>query len=144
MNLTLNFTLSELVYSGAAYKLGINNQPSQAELENLQSLAETLQIIRDAISVPITVSSGFRCAELNKAVGGSKTSSHMQGLAADIHAKDYTPKLLAEFIVGLGIDFDQLILEKVGSAEWVHIGINKPNRKQVLTYQNGMYQNGLV
>lgn len=144
MKLTLNFSLSELTYSDTAYKLGIINQPNQTELDNLQSLAETLQKIRDAINVPITISSGFRCAELNKAVGGSKTSSHMQGLAADIHAKGYTPKQLAEFIVNLGIDFDQLILERTKTAEWVHIGINRPNRNQVLTYQNGVYQNSLV
>ena len=99
MKLTLNFSLSELVYSDTAHRLGLDNTPSPAIVENLQELAETLQVIRDAIKAPITISSGYRCAELNKAVGGSKTSSHMQGLAADIHAKGYTPKQLAEFIV---------------------------------------------
>ena len=123
-----NFTLAELIYSDTANERGIDNSLPPYLIGNIKALAERLQMIRDALGVPITISSGYRCPELNKAVGGSKNSQHQLGLAADIHAKGYTAQELFKFIQKSGISYDQLILEKVGGKEWVHISVQPKER----------------
>lgn len=128
MILTKNFTLAELVYSNTAKARGIDNSLPPYLMRNAQALAERLQFIRDTLGVPITISSGYRCPELNKAVGGSKTSQHQLCLAADIHAKGYTAQELFEVIAGSNFGFDQLILEKVGGKEWLHISVQPKER----------------
>ena len=128
MNLTKNFTLAELVYSDTAKARGIDNSLPPYLMRNAQALVERLQLIRDTLDVPITISSGYRCPELNKAVGGTKSSQHQLCLAADIRAKGYTAQELFEFIAGSNFGFDQLILEKVGGKEWVHISVQPMER----------------
>lgn len=128
MKLTNNFRLAELTHSDTARARGIDNTLPPYLMRNIKSLAERLQLIRDALGVPVTISSGYRCPELNKAVGGSKNSQHQLGLAADIHAKGYTAEELFELITGSNFGFDQLILEKVGGKEWVHISIQPKER----------------
>ena len=128
MSLTKNFTLAELVYSTTAKARGIDNSLPPYLMRNAQALAERLQLIRDTLGVPITISSGYRCPELNKAVGGTKSSQHQLCLAADIHAKGYTAQELFELISGSNFGFDQLILEKVGGKEWVHISVQPKER----------------
>lgn len=128
MNLTKNFTLAELTHSDTAKARGIDNSLPPHLMRNAKALAERLQLIRDALGVSITISSGYRCPELNKTVGGSKTSQHQLCLAADIHAKDYTAQELFNFISGSNFGFDQLILEKVGGKEWVHISVQPKER----------------
>ena len=87
MQLTKNFTLEELVHSDTANAKGIDNTPTQEIIDNLKELAENvLQPIRDKWGKPLTVNSGYRCKELNKAVGGVSTSQHQKGKAADIEA----------------------------------------------------------
>lgn len=136
MNLTPNFTLEELTASTTARQRGILNQPNHQELDNLTRLAkELLQPIRDAYKKPITVTSGFRNKALNTAVGGSSTSMHMKGLAADIKAGDGNNKALWNLIVKLRdegkVSFDQLIDEK--KLSWIHIGLHPTkNRNQIL------------
>ena len=136
MNLTPNFTLEELTASTTARQKGILNQPNYQELNNLTRLCkELLQPIRDEYKKPITVTSGFRNKALNKAVGGSSTSMHMQGLAADVKASDGNNKALWNLIIKLRdagkIEFDQLIDEK--KLSWIHIGLHpKKNRNQIL------------
>lgn len=128
MQLTNNFTLAELTHSDTARAHGIDNTLPPYLMRNIKALAERLQLIRDALGVPITISSGYRCPELNKAVGGKTTSQHQLGLAADIHAKGYTAQELFKFITGSNFGFDQLILEKVGGKEWVHISVQPKER----------------
>lgn len=128
MQLTKNFTLSELTYSDKASARGIDNSLPPYLMRNAQALAERLQLIRGALGVPVTISSGYRCPELNKAVGGSKSSQHQLALAADIHAKGYTAQELFKFITGSNFGFDQLILERVGGKEWVHISVQPKER----------------
>ena len=128
MQLTNNFTLSELVYSDTARTRGIDNTLPPYLMRNIKALAERLQLIRGALGVPITISSGYRCPELNKAVGGSKNSLHQLALAADIHAKGYAAQALFEFIRDNAFGFDQLILERVGGKEWVHISVQPRER----------------
>ena len=129
MNLSPHFTLEELTRSVTARNRSIDNTPSKSELANLRLLAETvLEPLREAFGRPITVSSGFRCPELNKAVGGARTSQHLLGQAADIHAPTGTAeanKALFETAVALirsgKINVGQCIDEYGYS--WVHISL---------------------
>ena len=128
MSLTKNFTLAELTYSDTANARGIDNSLPPYLMRNAQALAERLQLIRDTLGVSITISSGYRCPELNKAVGGTKSSQHHLCLAADIHANGYTAQELFKAISNGNFGFDQLILEKVGGKEWVHISVQPKER----------------
>jgi zinc D-Ala-D-Ala carboxypeptidase len=130
VNLSANFTLEELTASKTAAQRGIDNSPSLGVLDNLRRLASLLEQVRTAVDRPIRVSSGYRCAALNRAVGGAPASAHMNGLAADISAPGLSPKQLATAIVAAGVAFDQLIYE----GAWVHIGLASGGlRNQILT-----------
>lgn len=130
MKLSEHFSLEELVYSDTAKRRGIDNSPSIAVQSNLTRLAVALEAVRKAVGAPITVSSGYRCPALNKAVGGAANSAHLTGLAADITAKGLTPRQVAEAIVKAGVKFDQLIYE----GTWIHFGLAPGvGRQQVLT-----------
>lgn len=148
-----HFTLEELTRSQTASRNGIDNTPNEQEKSNLLRLAWFLETLRSKIRMimnkrsVIIVSSGFRCEELNTAIGGSKTSAHMQGLAADISCPDMTPLELAEFIRDNMADegYDQIIHE---FERWVHLGlsIGLPRYEELTaTKENGktVYLNGL-
>jgi len=138
------FTIKELTRSDRAVELGIDNHPSLPVVGNLEYLVETLlDPVRAMWGKPLYVTSGYRCDELNKAVGGSATSAHRFGLAADI-------------VTGLGIAennrlfemlksnregllFDQIINEYGG--RWVHMGTARNDkRKQFLTFDGKHYR----
>jgi hypothetical protein len=145
VQLSLHFSLEELVHSDTAERRGIKNVPDQTVLTNLAVLAEHLEEIRDILGgLPITVLSGFRCAALNSLVGGSPLSDHMKGLAADILCRDFgSPFQVATKLANSGLKFDQLIQE----GSWVHISFREPPRRQILTatFKDGraIYSNGL-
>jgi hypothetical protein len=146
MNLSKHFTLEELTFSQTAARLGIDNTPDPDTLSNLRGLSNFLEVIREKIKRPIYITSGYRGNELNKQIGGSKTSAHMSGLAADIISPSYgTPADLAEVIAALDLEFDQLILE---FGKWVHVSVSENPRGQMLTAintSNGVkYKPGLV
>lgn len=126
------FTITELCKSSTATKRKIDNTPNQEIIDNLEQLVEhVLDPLREGYGKPIRVNSGYRCPALNKAVNGSKTSSHMKGLAADITVGSPTKnKLLFELAQKLKLPFDQLIDES--NFSWVHISYSKKPRKQVL------------
>lgn len=133
---TKNFSEDELIASATAKRLGLDNTPTQEEKEKLRQLAEDiLQPIRDAWKSPIVVNSGFRSEAVNKAVGGSKTSQHRLGEAADISigGKERNRKLF-NFIYKLiqkgDIKVGQLIDEY--NYSWIHVSLprkNKPNNQ---------------
>ena len=143
MSLSDHFTLLELTKSQTASRLGIDNTPDDFVIGNLASLCdEILEPIRNAFGVPFSPSSGYRCEELNRLIGGSPNSAHCLGLAVDIElplARVSNPDL-ARWVQN-NLVFDQLILEcwtgEPGSG-WVHIAdsIGDP-RGQVLTYRRG-------
>lgn len=129
------FTIGEMVSSTTADRRGINNRCQRDQMENLVNLIErVLDPLREAYGKPIRVTSGYRSEELNKAVGGSPTSDHMKGLAADIVGTPATREeneRLYGLIISLGLPFDQLIDEK--NFSWVHVSYRKgKNRKQIL------------
>lgn len=130
------FTIKELTKSSTAEAKGINNTPTPEIKANLERLVEkVLDPLREKYGKPIIVNSGYRCPELNKAVGGSKTSDHMNGFSADITASSKKENAILFQIIKDNFDFDQLIWEKGNSEypDWVHVSYN-PNRlrKQVL------------
>lgn len=130
------FTIEELTRSSTATTRGIDNTPTPEIKANLERLVDkVLDGLREIYGKPITVNSGYRCPELNKAVGGSKTSDHMNGFSVDITASCKKENAILFQIIKDNFDFDQLIWEKGNSEypDWVHVSYN-PNRlrKQVL------------
>ena len=120
------FTLAELLRSRKANELGIDNTPSFEVVEHLSELTEKiLDPLRAAYGAPITVTSGYRCPALNKAVKGSATSAHLRGYAADLQAKDMAgfKKFVVRWLKSAGAHFDQCLLERSGDDVWVHIGL---------------------
>lgn len=135
------FTYEELIYSETALKKRIRNKTSKAIEANLQRLVnDILDPLRKAYGRAINVSSGYRCKELNKAVGGVSNSQHTTGCAADITAGSRSAnRELARMIVSLGLPFDQLINEK--DYAWVHVSVadGKAPRKDILQYNGRSY-----
>lgn len=131
MKLTQHFTLEEFTRSSVAERKGIDNTPSNEVVANITALVvDVLEPAREEYGKAIIISSGYRCEELNKAVGGAKTSLHMQGLAADIVCSE--PQRLFEILSGYGID--QLLWEHSGKTEWIHVSYkpNGGNRGQII------------
>lgn len=126
------FTIKELCKSSTATYRGIDNTPNSEIVSNLEQLVDIiLDPLREKYGSPIKVNSGYRCEKLNKAVGGSNTSQHRYGLAADITAGSRLEnKKLFALIQQLNLPFDQLIDEK--NYSWIHVSISKNPRKQVL------------
>lgn len=134
MRLSKSFTFHELIRSQVASRKGIDNTPPEWAIKNLRFLAEHhLQPIRDHFNAPVIVSSGYRCEQLNKEIGGSITSGHMQGLCADYTVSGYSCYEAAKIIADMGLEFDQLILE----GTWIHGGVRPPSRQQILTARFG-------
>jgi hypothetical protein len=139
--LSNNFSLAEFIESDTAMRLKIRNVPSPKVLERLRNTAAGMERVRDILNdVPILISSGYRSPALNRAVGGSATSDHMDGDACDFKAPAFGPPInICHAIVKSGLRFDQLIEE----GTWVHISFGPRMRQQVLTMRRGKYFNGL-
>lgn len=133
--ITKNFTVEEFERSDIAAKNEINNRINDVEvLSNITYLCmHLLQPLRDAIKIPITITSGYRCDKLNRSVNGLKTSQHMKGEAADIVCNDLNKIYL--FVKNSGIDFDQMIVYT--KKKFIHLSLKKyGNRKQILYNNN--------
>ena len=129
------FTFDELTASATARRMGIPNIPSWRERENLRLLVENvLDPLREAWGKPVIVTSGYRCAMLNRIVGGAANSQHTTGMAADIRTLTDTAadnRKLFDLALDLDLPFDQLIDEY--GYDWVHISYSRYiTRKQVL------------
>ena len=136
-NLTHNFTLEELYASDTAKRKGIDNTPTRQAIVNLTHLAvRVLQPLRSGLKEPITISSGYRCPSLNRAVQGVSNSQHMTGEAADINIGGDMAKGKRIFeYIRRNLPFDQLIWEhnKAG-VYWVHVSYCKSgNRGKVIS-----------
>ena len=124
------FKVAEMLKSETADKNNIQNIPSIEVQQNIEELLEVLDDLREFYGKPIKITSGFRCSELNKLVGGSPTSAHVIGYAADLQpVQGSFEEFKAEVLrwLSTGVKFDQCILEKSKSAQWVHFGLY--NRK---------------
>ena len=115
------FTIAELCRSATARRSGIDNTPPASAVKALTVLVdEVLDPLREAWGGPIRVNSGYRCPELNEAVGGTPTSQHQRGEAADITvgSRSANRRLLA-LIKRLDLPVDQCIDEK--GCRWIHV-----------------------
>ena len=126
MMLSKNLSLAEVTKSATASRLGIKNNPDAWEVENLRAIAEHIfQPLRDSFGCPIYVSSGFRSEALNKAIGGSKRSQHIQGRALDLDADVFGVCSNADIFRYIlnNLEFDQLIWEfgDENNPDWVHV-----------------------
>lgn len=121
-----NFKLSEFFASSTASKNGIKNEPridERATIErNINSLVDNvLDPIRDKLRTPVVITSGYRCPQVNKLVGGVNNSQHMSGCAADFHVKGYNHSMMYEVFLYVfnTLEFDQLIYYP--SKNFIHV-----------------------
>lgn len=126
MKLSENLSLAECTKSLTAKRLGINNEPDEWATENLRQVAvNVFQPVRDCLGVPIHVSSGYRSSELNKAIGGSVRSQHVEGRALDLDADVFGGCTNSEIFecIRENVEFDQLIWEfgDQDNPDWVHV-----------------------
>jgi hypothetical protein len=138
MQLSTNLSLAEVTRSETAKRRGISNMPTAEHIENFKKLAINIfQPIREHFGKPIIISSGYRSAELNKAIGGSLSSQHSSGEAIDIDmdGTDITNAQIFNYIKD-NLNFDQMIWEFGTDAnpDWVHVSFaaNRSQRKQIL------------
>jgi len=139
MNLTPHFTLEEMTRSEYAARRGWPNEPEEAHLANLKRTCAMLEQVRALVERPITITSGYRCPNVNSAIGGSKNSQHCEGCAADIRAVGLTVDDLMLLISGSDIKYDQLIRE---FDSWVHISVptnpkSKPRLQRLIIDKEG-------
>jgi len=146
MRLSPHFTLEELCASEFAARNAIDNTPPPEVVANLERLAEMLEKVRALLKKPMHISSGFRCATLNARIGGSKTSAHLEGRAADFICPEFgTPYVVARKIAAARLGFDQMIHEY---GRWVHIAVprlREPAQRELLSiFEAGRYLPGLT
>lgn len=138
MKLSKYFTLEELTFSQEAARRGIDNSPSMELANTLAFTAYQMDKVRDLLGHPVLVSSGYRSPELNAAVGGSITSSHMRGEAIDFTCPGFgSVREVFDEIRNSHIPFDQLIVE---FGRWVHIGFGEKMRKEVMAFDGRSYR----
>ena len=137
MKLTDNFTLNELVYSVTAEANKIDNRPNVKVIANLQKLCENvLQPLRDYLGCPVIVTSGFRCAELNKKIGGKPNSHHLMGYAADFVVPQRNLKDVFNWMKS-NLPYDQLLFEYNSSGDiWIHVSYIKDSLNRRMAIDN--------
>lgn len=144
MQITPHFSLAELTRTTT----GLGNHPTPVEIDRLRVLCvNVLEPIRAHFGRPVRVNSAFRSERVNRAVGGTPTSQHRLGEAADIEIGGVSNRDLARWIAA-NLDFDQVILEnhdpRDPSSGWVHVSYRvKRNRNQGLTFAGGRYVTGI-
>lgn len=126
------FTIQELCYSDTAKQRRIDNTPPDNIKEHLKKLIEFLNPLREAWGSAIRINSGYRCPELNAAVGGVSTSAHVEGWAVDMYPTNNKFEEFKQFIIEYLKDkvFDQCIQESNGKAKWIHFGLYSQNRQR--------------
>lgn len=131
-----NFKLSEFFVSSTADKNGIKNEPSPDSratvVRNINLLVDNvLDPIRDKFCAPVIITSGYRCPQINKLVGGANNSQHMSGCAADFHIKGFTYLMMRQVFLNIydTMDFDQLIYYR--SKNFIHVSyVENSNRHE--------------
>lgn len=131
-----HFNLSEFFRSSTAAKNGIKNEPSADEraaiVRNINLLVDNvLDPIRDKFCTPVIITSGYRCPQVNKLVGGVANSQHMSGCAADFHVQGFTPLMMHQVFLYIfnTLEFDQLIFYR--SKNFIHVSyVENSNRHE--------------
>ncbi len=128
----MTFDLSEYTRSETATRLGIKNIPDAEQIENLKAWHKKIrEPLEYKLGVPLFITSGYRCLELNRALKSSDNSQHIKGEAVDFIVKGYTPTDLWEYILQkTKLPYDQLILEYPKNNGWVHCSYRPASRGQ--------------
>ena len=142
--LSKHFSLQEMINSGTASRLGLDNTPNEEQIENLKALCENiLEPLREYYeSRPIMITSGFRSPQLSKAIGSSENSQHCKGEAVDFEIPGFDNRQVAAHIKNNFL-YDQLISEYyedgIIDSGWIHVSFKRDgsNRKQSLTKNKG-------
>lgn len=144
MRLSKHFTLQEMVVSQTASRRGIDNTPGPKEIAALKLLCqEVLESVREHCDRPVIVTSGYRSPTLNSRIGGSRTSQHCQGEAADFTVPGVSNYELCKWMERK-LNYDQLIYE-YGESGWIHVSYQVPYRNMELTKQRGKrYKSGII
>lgn len=137
MNLTPHFTLEELACTTKKELKALNIQEAKKIIGRMYQLAGFAERVREIIGRPLIINSGYRCVKLNNAVGGSLSSQHLYAEALDIRVSGKTSAEIFQMIASSDLKYDQLILERSGNAQWVHVSIG--SKKEKLKYENGKY-----
>lgn len=138
MQLSKNFTLEELTNTSYKDLLANNIYYAMNNFDKVKELAKFAQEVRDLLGVPMTITSAIRYPALNTKVGGSPTSQHQKIEAIDFIPSKMTLQKAFDKIRNSKLKFGQLIIEKSGTKEWLHISTG--SKRQVLKYVNGKYQ----
>ena len=133
-----NFSYHEFEVSETAHALRIDNTIKSFEVRDaIKALVDNvLQPLRDKARKPLNISSGYRCAELNRKVGGVATSQHCKGEAADVWCATLTPYQLARVVLENGIPYDQMILYP----SFVHLSYRKEGKQRMQLLYNASYE----
>lgn len=138
--LSPHFDLAEFTTSQTAERKGLDNTPSPEIIARLRETAGRLEAVRSYLGKPLLISSGYRSAAVNAAVGGVATSAHVQGWAADFICPGYgAPLAICQALAKSKIAFDQVIQE----GTWVHISFDPRMRQQLLTKWGSGYATGI-
>ena len=147
MQLSEHFELAEFLVSETAVRRGIANEPTPEIIDNLRRLCQlVLEPLRVKLARPVVITSGYRSPALNRAIGGSPASHHMQGRAADIIVPGMTPLAVCQVANELKLPCVQIIHE---FGRWAHLSVAASNeRTQLLTAKlaqgKTIYELGLV
>jgi len=121
------FNLRELCDSDTAARHGLPNNPTPEAVGNLRALCEhVLDPLRESLKRPIVITSGYRSPQVNKLVGGSRTSQHLTGEAVDFKVPGLTPTQVFDFIRASNLDVDQCIWE---FGQWCHVSYSQKRRR---------------
>lgn len=137
IQLVPHFKLSELVKTSVVKYQKKNLEEAKKIMGRMYQLAGFAERVREIIGKPLIINSGFRCVKLNNAVGGSLSSQHLYAEAIDIRVSGKTSSEVFRILAASDLKYDQLILEKSGNAQWVHVSIG--SKKEKLIYKNGKY-----
>lgn len=137
MKLTKHFTLEELSTTNNKTLAKKNYKEAKENLSEMECLALFAEQVRAFVNVPMVISSGYRCDELNKAVGGAKTSQHRFFRAIDFVPKGMSIDDCFELLKNSNLVYKQLIKEQSGKTVWIHVGMG--DERENLIYKNGKY-----
>lgn len=133
-----NFIPAEFFASETAVERNIKNYTEEpAVIANLNVVASKMQEIRNLLGESIRINSGYRCIDLNRALGSKDTSQHILGQACDFICPRFgTPAQIVECLMKNNIEVDQCLEE----GSWIHISIVKENRNQFASLKNGEFK----
>lgn len=138
IQITQHFNLDELTTTNNKKLRDKNYQYGLSKMTQMNILAHFAEQVRLIVGCPMQITSGIRCEELNAIVGGSKTSQHLKGEAIDFIPTKIKIQTAFDKIRKSNLEFGQLIIEKSGTKEWIHISTGI--KRQILKYENGKYR----